>query len=96
VAHDARLLPLRIAAKEDRCAEYPLKRGNQAAILRPALLQPKDVEHFGSTAEGDGLLLLSHGQCGEKDRNQSVLTPGQAVCGMTSHLEQKLAIPSLM
>jgi hypothetical protein len=60
------------------------------------LLQSEGVEHFGGTAEGDGLFLLPHGECGQKNRNQAVLTPGHAICGMTGHLQQKLPIPSLV
>jgi hypothetical protein len=58
----------------------------QAAILRAALLRSGDVEHFGGTAEVDGLFLLPHRECGQKNRNQAILTPGNAVPGMTGHL----------
>ncbi|MGI9071276.1 MAG: hypothetical protein ACR2JB_08165 [Bryobacteraceae bacterium] len=75
-------LSLRIRAEEYRGAKHALKSGNESPLLRTALLHPEDVEHFGSTAERDGLFLLSHREGSEEDRNQAVLSPWNSVCGM--------------
>ena len=84
--HDWRLLPLYIGPKEDSGSEYPLEGGDQAPILRATLLQSERVEHFGSTAEADCLLLLPHGERSQKNGNQAILAPGQAIRRMSRHL----------
>jgi hypothetical protein len=71
--HDHSSLPLEIGAEKYGGSEYPLKRGNQAAILGTALLHAKNVEHLGGTAKSDVLLLLAHRQGSQKNRNQQKL-----------------------
>jgi hypothetical protein len=94
--HHGGSLALGVRAKEYRRAEYPLESRNQTAILGTALLHSKYVQHFVRAPEGDGLLLLAHGQCREEDGNQSVLSPRHSVRRMTGHLQKKLTVPALV
>jgi site-specific DNA recombinase len=93
---DLRTFPLRIGAKEDRGSENPLKGADKAPVLRAPLLQPEDVEHLGSTLEGNPPTPLANRQRGEKDRDQPVLSPRQAIGGMTGDLKQELSVTTLM
>jgi hypothetical protein len=61
--------------------ENPFERRDQPAVFFAALLQIEDVEHFRAAPETNRLALLAHGESGEKDRNQSILTKRQAVLG---------------
>jgi hypothetical protein len=93
---NCRPLALGIGAKEDGRAEHSLKRCDQSAVLGTALLHSEDIEHFGCTAEGNGLFLLSHGKCRQENGNQAVLTPWNTILGMTGDLQKKLTVPALV
>jgi len=60
------------------------------------LLHSEDVQHFGCAAESDGLLLLPHGKRSQKNGNEAILTPRHTIYGMTSDLQQKLAVAALV
>src|SRR5207237_356880 len=87
---------LRIRSKKNRRTKDSLKCRNEAAILRAALLHSEDVQHFSGTAECDGLLLLSHGECGKEDGNEAILSPRNSVRRVPGHLKKKLAVPTFM
>jgi hypothetical protein len=71
-----------IRAEENGCAKHALKSGDQSPILRTTLLHAEDVQHFGSAAKRNDLLLLSHGERRKENGNQPVLTPRNSVSWM--------------
>jgi hypothetical protein len=87
---------LRVCAQEYRCTENALEGCNQTAILRAALLQAEDVQHFGCASQCDRLRLLSHGECREKNGHEPVLAPRYAVLGMASDLKNELAVSAFV
>src|ERR1700691_815625 len=86
LVNDGCFVALRIAAEENRCAKDSLKSAKQPSVLGAALLHAKGVQHFGRTPEGDRLPLLPDCQSCQEDRDQAVLSPRQAVVGLTGYL----------
>ncbi len=87
---------LRIRSEEDRRTKHALEGRDQAPVLRSALLHAKDIQHFSSAAERDGLFLLPHCECREKNGNQPILSPRNAVVRVSYDLQNELAIPTFV
>src|SRR3954463_13720044 len=93
---DGRPCGLRIRPEEDRCTKAPLEGSDQPPILRSPLLHAKHIQHFCSATESNRLFLLPHGKRGEENGNQPILSPGNAVVGVSDHLQNELTIPPLV
>jgi hypothetical protein len=87
---------LHVGAEEDRCTEDALEGGYQPSVLCPTLLHTERVKHLRCASELNRLPLLTDRQRSQKNRNEPVLTPREAVRRMASHLKRKLAIASFV
>ena len=87
---------LGVGAKKDGGAEDPLKGSHQVPILGTSLLQAERIEHLGGASEGDLLPLLANGEGSQENRDQSILSPREAVVGMSRHLEEEMSVSPLM
>jgi hypothetical protein len=87
---------LSISAEENRRAEDALERTDQPAVLGPALLHPKSVQHLRGAPETNDSTLLLNGKRREEDRHQPILPPRQSVGWVSSDLQQKLTVPALV
>ena len=88
--------PLRVCSEVDGGPEDPLEGVHQPPILRAALLHPKGVKHGRGAVERDSGCLLADRHGGQEDWNQAVLSLGQTVAWVSSHLKNELPVPALM
>ena len=91
--HYGGAIPLSVRAEENCRAEDALKVSDQAPVLGTALLDTECVQHFGGAVERDPSRLLPNCHCGQKDRNQSILSPGEAIARMTRDLKHEATVP---
>ena len=89
-------VPLSVRSEEDRGAEDALERSNQSPVLGTALLNAEGIEHFGGAVESDPRGLLSNCHRCQKDRNQSILSPWEAVARVTGDLKHESTVPPFM
>ena len=61
-----------------------------------ALMQTKGVQHFGGALKRHPRTLPPNGDSGEEDRNESILTPRQAIARVTGDLENEVPVPAFM
>src|SRR5215831_472702 len=94
--NDHRPLRLRIRAEKDGRAEDSLERGDQAPVLRTALLHSEGFEHLGCAFKHDLRRLLPDRLCCQEDWNQAILSPRQPVGGMACDLKKEMPVPALM
>ena len=71
-----RLTCKRVATEEDRGAKDPFKRSDQAPIFPSTLTHAEKLQLAGSGFESDGLALLLHGECRQKNGDNPVLPKG--------------------
>src|SRR5262249_54969185 len=94
--NDHRPLRPRIRAEKDGRAEDSLERGDQAPVLRTALLHSEGAEHLGGVCKHDLRRLLPDRLPRQEDRNQAILSPWQPVGGMACDLKKEMSVPALM
>ena len=94
--NDHRPLRLRVRAEKDGRAEDSLERGDQAAVLRTALLHSEGAQHLGRAFKYDLRRLLPNRLRCQEDRNQAILSPRQPVGGMACDLKKEMPVPALM
>src|ERR1017187_9681522 len=70
----------------------PLEPFHCASICFSIQGQPEGVQQLGSRTEPDGLTFLSHCQCGNPDRNQTILSKRQTVFAISCNLQDKSAV----
>jgi hypothetical protein len=87
---------LGVRAEKNGGAEDPLKGSHQVSVLGTALLQAERIEHLRGAAERDPLPPLANGEGSKEDRDQSILSPREAVAGMTGHLEEEVSVSPFM
>jgi hypothetical protein len=86
-------VPLHVRSEENSCAEDALERSNQSPVLGAALLDTKCVQHLGGTVKGNSRGLLANRHRRQKDRNQAILSPREAIAWVTSDLEHESPVP---
>ncbi len=59
-------------------------------------MQAEGVQHLGGALERHSRALPSNSHGGEKDRNELILAPRQAVARMPSDLQNELPVPAFM
>jgi hypothetical protein len=87
---------LAVGAEEDGRPKDALKSSSEAPVLRTALLHAEGVQHLCSAAKGNARCLLTNRKCRQKDRDEPVVTPRQAVARVPRDLENELAIVSFV
>jgi hypothetical protein len=90
--NDFRLPCERVATEEDRSAKDPFKRSDQAPIFPSTLTHAENPQHSGRGFESDGLALLLHGECRQKNGDNPVLAKRHTVVGMAGDLEYKRTV----
>jgi hypothetical protein len=91
-----RPLALSVCLEEDGRPEDRLERFDQSLVLGSPLLHAEDVEHLSGACEGDRVALLADSQSGEKDRDEPMLSPRQAVLWVPGRLENELPVTSFV
>ena len=94
--NDHRPIRLRVRAEENRRAEDSLERGDQAPVLRTALLHSEGAQHLGCAFKHDLRRLLPDRLSRQEDRDQTVLSPRQPVARMACDLKKEMPVPALM
>jgi hypothetical protein len=94
--NDGSAFALTVRSKENGCAEDSLERGNQAPVLRAALLHAERVKHGSGTFERNLRRLLPDRLRGEEDRNEPILAPWQTVAGVPRDLQNEMAVSALV
>ena len=86
----------RVGAEKHSGSEDSLEGSDESSVLLPALMHAEHLQHLGRRLEANSLALLTDGQCGKEDRNDTVLAERHAEFRMSGHLQDELAIAPLI
>ena len=85
-----------VGAEEDRCCENSLEALNHPPVVATIGRKTEEVEHLKGGIKADDTASLLDSQGGYPYGDQSVLTEGQTILGMSGDLEKELSVPSGM
>jgi len=81
-------------AEEDGGGKDPLESLHDAAVVTAVLGQAEEIQELSRALEADGTGLLLHGEGGDPDGNEAVLTKRKTEARVTGDIEEELAIAS--
>ena len=85
-----------VGAEEDRGCEDSLEALNHPTIMTTIGRKSEEIEHLDGSLKADGAAFLLDSQGGYPYGDQSVLTEGQTILGMSGDLEEVLSVSSRM
>jgi hypothetical protein len=81
-------------AEEDGGGKDPPESLHDAAVVTAVLGQAEEIQDLSRALEADGTGLLLHGERGDPDGNEAVLTERKTEARVTGDIEEELAIAS--
>jgi hypothetical protein len=92
VINESVLIRLTFGPEENRCNEDALEALHDSPVMTAVFGEPEEVEHLGSTLKPDGPALLLHSERRDPNRDETILTKGQAEAMESGYIKKEFPV----